>query len=462
MRYIVGVAVLVLLILAGAFSQITLNKATAIAQKALDLETIPQSNPAIPSVVDNTSYYIIEFDNYWLPVRAEDGNYSKEFDDASFEAVKLHQAIQFVYLARSNEGYPHKLVNNLVLLQGNVQSKISFYESYVPQLPDELRPSAEELLGKARDLDDTIGTAIEDLNALKGLEDGILSSWIDPEKLAEWKKAFAKSVSDLTAVAQAGYEFEDARSQFVNLATAYVQNESNDLESRNLVANFVSNSAINGVPSTLGQYENQASTWLNWLNTVMSNTNIESKARERYQNALDRVAYVDVRSLKIEAYTKVSLVKTSFEDLQSNIGYCINELPSSKRKKYEEAEEYYNKSIAMYNKGSILLNQSDYQGARQAFQDAIGWAEKAGPLITELSELSCPEKPPEPETPGYIEFVQKNWVYLVGGLLALMVLIYIFTRPKKPREEPQEYYPEDYEDYMNLEGDTGYEEFFGQ
>ncbi len=442
MRYtLVLIAILVLFSLAS--SEITISKASSIAQKAVQIETQPQSIPDVPILVNGKSYYVIELDNYWVPIDAETGGYSQEFDNDSFSAIALHYFGKNLVTARKGN-YITKLSSNLVVLQGNVESKIAFYQTMIPQMPEKLKPQAQCVLSEAESLDSSIKALSDDLDSLGKLEDKMLSTNISWDSYNAWRSKFSKALNDLDKMVESGYSFDEARARFVENATAYVQNESNPLEKRNLVANFISGIAIEGIPSSLPNYKKTKDNWKNWFDTFMSKQVLESRARQIYLDTLDRLAYINARKLKLEAYTKVLSVKTGFEDLASTIGGCLDRLSPAKARKYKEIHDYYNKSLSAYNHGVEMLNSSNYSKAIIDFQNAIGWSEKAMPLLDQMADVKCPVENEIQPTKTWMDTIRDNWMIIVGILFVILVIL-VFMRGRgkkqeKPKEESLEYY----------------------
>ena len=439
------VCIFVLLLLGMGYSVVTLSRASSIAQKALEVQTQPQSIPDVEVLSDGNSYYVIELDNYWLPVNVEDGSYSQTFDNSSFEAVKLHQFGKSLVTARRNTGYPTKLSSNFAILQGNVESKMTFYQTYIPQLPDQLNSQASDLMKSAQDLDNAIIKVTGDLDKLGKYEDRMLSLGISEDNLTVWRSDFSRVLGDIDLVVKRGYSFDEMKSALIQNGTEYAQNESNPLDKRNLVANFLSSVSIEGIPSSLPNYKKMKDTWANWFSNVMSDSVLSSKSRQIYLDTLDRINYIKARRLKINAYDQVLAVKTGFEDVKSRIGWCVSELPYSKRDKYKSAMDYYNKSLLSYNQGAEMLNQSNYSAAIESFQDAIGWSEKAQPYLSELSSVSCPQPNEPKQTNNMLTLMQKNWVYIVVGLVLLIIILALMKRkPKEKESEGEESYGYDY------------------
>ncbi len=439
------VCIFVLLLLGMGYSVVTLSRASSIAQKALEVQTQPQSIPDVEVLSDGSSYYVIELDNYWLPVNVEDGSYSQTFDNSSFEAVKLHQFGKSLVTARRNTGYPTKLSSNFAILQGNVESKMTFYQTYIPQLPDQLNSQASDLMKSAQDLDNAIIKVTGDLDKLGKYEDRMLSLGISEDNLTVWRSDFSRVLGDIDLVVKRGYSFDEMKSALIQNGTEYAQNESNPLDKRNLVANFLSSVSIEGIPSSLPNYKKVKDTWANWFSNVMSDSVLSSKSRQIYLDTLDRINYIKARRLKINAYDQVLAVKTGFEDVKSRIGWCVSELPYSKRDKYKSAMDYYNKSLLSYNQGAEMLNQSNYSAAIESFQDAIGWSEKAQPYLSELSSVSCPQPNEPKQTNNMLTLMQKNWVYIVVGLVLLIIILALMKRkPKEKESEGEESYGYDY------------------
>ncbi len=445
MRLSASVSLLLVLVvmLPLAHSLISINKAGAIAQSAIHTPISPSSNPGIPSIVDNTTYYVIEFGDVWVPVNADTGEAVTEYKDDAFNAVYLHQFAQLVISAKKNDGYPTKLINSLIVLQGNVETKMIYYKTYLPQMPDNLKPKLAQALNDMKALDNAINRTINDIDKLKKIDDYILSVSISSQNETDWRHTFSQVLNDMSDVVMKGYAFDNSRGNFVSDAAKFVQNDSEDIQKRSLVANFIADCGVDGIPTTLPNYKNIVSNWNSWLSSVLSKSVVENKSRQKYLSSLDTFNQIKAKDLKIKAYTKVSAVKTGFEGIKAQIGGCVDQLPTLYKKKYHDAEVYYNRSLSAYNEGSLYLNQSNYTLAVLRFEDAMGWAEKLGPLITQLSKANCPKPVPEQtQQNGIIGIIQRNWIAIVSFLIIVLGVVYFFqNRPGKGRKQIEEYSP---------------------
>ncbi|GEM_PF-6323397 len=430
MRYLPLVILLVLSFSLG----ITLQKAISIAQDELKVQTTPQSQPAIQSRVNGEDYWIVELDSAWVPVR-DDGTIIKEYDNSSYEAVKLHYIAKSIYVARSSQDYPYKKSDTFLIMQGNVQTKITFLQTYYPQMPDELKPYVADMISAATELNNTLSSTLTALNNLKGVEGNMLSTRIDEDRYKLWRSKFVSSLSGISDVVAKAYLYDSKKNTFLEVASNFTQRDDVSPEDRQLVKSFMTGVDIVGIPSSLPSLKEFVNNWDNWLNTQLSADAVDVASSNYYENFLDLLIKSDVSRIGLEAYSRINSATQSYSDISYAIGSCLDEL--GVRSRYENVGEYIDKATADYQAGKEFYDAGDYSSAEAKFNSSLSWIEKAEKDIEALQGLTC-------SSPG---INLSSYVLPLIILLGIGIAVYYFKfRPKQPEEEEGDEY-EGYEGY---------------
>ena len=429
MRYIA----LVLMLLLSFSLSITLQKATSIAQDELKIQTTPQSVPAIQSKVSGDEFWIVELDSVWVPVK-NNGTIVKEYDNESYEAVKLHYVARNIYLASSRQDYITRKTNTFLIMQGNVQAKISFLQTYYPQMPDELKRYVSDMLQAATDLDNSLDSTLSALNSLKAIEGNIMSTQIDGDKYALWSEKFRGALSGINNVVGKAYLYDNKKNAFLEAASNYTLRDDVSPESRQLVKSFMTGVDITGIPSTLPSLNDYVSNWDNWFKTQLSDAAVQVASTNHYEAFIDALSKSDVNKLGLEAYSRINSVTQAYSDVGYSIGDCLDEL--GVRDKYDDTKGFIDKASEDYQSGKDFYDSGDYSAAMEKFNSSIQWVEKAENNIDSMKGLEC----------GQSNGGIPSYAMVLGVILIIGIGVYYFKmRPKGPGEGEEE--GEEYEDY---------------
>ncbi len=433
---------LLLLVASSLAGEVSLDKALTLALAEYpSLNVQPQSKPSQLAVTGSGSYWIIEFDDLWVPV-SRNGTVLKGQEGEITAAYKVHYALQEIIKQRDKKDYPVNHDSSLTLMMGDVDNKITYLVSYKPQLPAELQDGASSLISSAKGLRSSIGWALGNITAVKAEEDKILYAPASYSDFKRWRGEFNSMLNAFSGVASAGYAYNGARTAFNLKAQAFL-NSSNDTAQKETVQAFVSGIAIANVPGSLPGLESSVSQWkTSWLGVALTDDKISAECKEIYIKYSEFWSGETVASLRNKAYTKVSALGMTVPATIGDLGKCERELSAKQQTDLVELNRTYSKASSSYTAGAGYEKALDGQKAREAYLNAIGWADKADALEKQLSGVGCPTPSPSP-TAGTspIKFLTSAWGIALIALVVLLIALYWWNNRKRDEGYEDEYAP---------------------
>ena len=438
------IAVFLLLLMAAAMAEeVSLDKALTLALVDYPgLNVQPQSKPSQLAVTSDGSYWVIEFDDIWVPV-TRNGTVLKEQESEAIGAYKVHYSLQKIIEQRDKKDYPVNHDSSLTLMLGDVENKISYLVSYKPQLPPDLQSGASTLVEDAQDLKSSIISALNTITVVKAEEDRILYAPANYSDFREWRREFTGMLDAFSDVAERGYAYNDARTQFNLQAQAFL-NSSNDTAQKETVQAFVSGIAISNIPGSLPGLESSVSQWkTSWVNVALTDNKIEADCKEIYIKYKEFWSGETVASLRGTAYEKVSALGLTVPLLLDDLGKCERELTAKQQTSLRELNRTYTNAAGSYTAGASYEKSLKGDKAREAYLNAISWSEKAKVLESQLSDVECPAATPTPKpAAGPVEFLTSIWGVVLAGLVVLLIVLYWWNNKKKGEGYADEYSPD--------------------
>lgn len=438
------IAVLLLLLLSLAVAEeVSVDRAAQIAATEypeLASSVPPASRPTQLAVTEDGEYWIIEFEDVWVPVK-RDGTLLKEEEAEIVKAYQVHYALQKIIKQRDKNDYPVNQDTSLTLLLGDVENKETYLVSYQPQLPVELQDDATLLITDAQDLKSSINNALISILAVRARENEVLFNPASYSDFEDWRTDFEFMLDSFSMVATHGYAYNDARTQF-NLEAQMFLNTSNNTAQKEIAQAFVSGIAIANIPGSLPGLESAVSQWkTNWLNIVLTDEKTQEGSEELYIKYGEIYSGQTVSILGQEAYTKVQSLATTVPVLVADLGSCLDDLNPEERRKLRELNETYGKASESYTKGANYERTLDENNARIEYLNAISWADDAEVLENELADLECPTATATP-TPGgniLLDFITSFWGIVFIVLVVLLVGLYWWNNRKEEGYDETEY-----------------------
>ncbi|MFC2174588.1 hypothetical protein ACFLQ2_01850 [archaeon] len=438
------IAVMLLLLLAvAAAEEVSLNRAATLAVVEYpDLQVAPQSTPEQLAVTETGSYWIVEFDQVWVPVTSE-GAVLKEQEEEIIAAYKVHYALQTVSGQRETNQYPTAEEDTLTLLLGDVENKETYLVSYKAQLPTELQDEADSLVTAAQGLKAAIQSSRSSIVALKATETSLFSSRASYSDFGSWRTEFGAMLDSLGAVAETGYAYDDGRTEFNLAATAFVES-SNNTAQKQLVQAFTGGIAISNIPGSLPGLESTVSQWKsNWLDVQLTDEKIGENAGSVYILYHEFYSGETVTVLRQEAYSKVQALAVTVPLILGDLTQCEDKLTPREQTQLNDLDEAYTKATDAYNEGRGCETALDDECARTAYQNAVSYSEDAAALEGELGGADCPSATPTPQPNILGDFLGSVWGIAFIGLVVLLVGLYWWNNRKKEETYDEgEYVPD--------------------
>lgn len=438
------ITVLLLLLVAACAESVSLQRAAVIAVAEFpDLASKqPQSIPTQPALTDGGSYWIIEFDNVWVPVTTQ-GTLLKEETDEIKEAYKVHYALQKIIEQRDSNQYPSAKDTSLILLLGDVENKETYLISYKNQLPAELQDECQELIDAVARLKASIQVSLNRINALRARENDVLFSAAGYSDFESWRTDFSSLLSGLSDVASTGYAYDDQRTQF-NLAALEFMNKSSDTNAKQLVQVFASGIGISNIPGSLPGLESTVNQWQTWLATL-SDEKVSENADSIYTIYREMYTGETITALQKEAYEKVQALAVTVPLVLSELQPCADELTPKKQLSLKDLQETYNKAFNAYNEGRDYEKAFDEKKAKDSYLNAISWAEDAKALEESLADTKCSGISKPTKQPDVIgDFIGSPSGLVFIGLIIALVVLFLWNNRKKEGEQnvQTEYVPD--------------------
>ncbi len=440
------IAVLVLLFLAFAVAEdISLNRAATIAAVEYPglASTQPQSIPTYHAVTEEGSYWIVEFDNVWVPVTT-DGTLLQEEQNEIVKAYTVHYALQKIIDQRDGDQYPVNKDTSLTLLLGDVESKESYLVSYKTQLPTSLQNDEQKLIDSAKSLKTAIQTSINSINAVRARENNILFNAANYSDFEAWRSDFTSMLDAFDSVATKGYAYDDARTEF-NLAAQDFVNQSDDTNEKQLVQAFTSGIGISNIPGSLPGLESTVHQWKTWTTSLTNEKNLEN-AESIYIIYREYYSGENVFTLGEDAYEKVQTLSLTVPIVLNDLYSCQNELSPKEQTELESLNSTYLKATNSYNQGVKYGKELDDTNAKESYLNAISWAEDAEELKQKLIDVQCPRVTSTPIPSGniFMDFITSTMGLVFIGLVVVLVVLYWWNNRKQGGEnyEQTEYVPD--------------------
>ncbi len=440
-RYFV-VAALLLLALAAAQDDISFSKAVALAQNRFpDITVAASSSPNYPTVVGNDSYWVVEFDNVWVPVAMSGGIIE---DGGTLEIFRVHYALQQVAFQRSKDSYPTAKQSSFNAMLSDVTNAKQFIGNYKGDLPADFAAPTNRLVSSATQLENALDSAVESIVEVRAKETSLLNSASSWDDFIAWRTGFAAMLGDIKAIVSTGNIYEEDRGSFVQQAGAFAADDSNDITERNTAQSFAANLQIPNVPGTFPELETLVGEWkASWLDVAISDAKLAEDAQLVYTVYTEFGSQSDIVSLRTEAVEKVNALELKASAIINKLSQCSTKLKAPDAASFDELNKSYTKAREAYTIGNEHYGSLDYPSARKEYRNAVEYAEDAEKEITALEGVECPEaEKPEPKgiTEIIIEFITSLPGIAAIGLLVVLGGLYWWNKKKQEGE----YYDEGY------------------
>ena len=440
----IAVLLLLLLVMAAA-EEVSLKRALELVFVEYDnIGVQPESIPNRLAVTETGSYWIIEFDDVWVPVTSE-GEILTEARDEIIDAYKVHYALQTIISQRDKDQYPTTKDTSLTLLLGDIESKETYLVSYQPQLPPELQDDGDDLIAAVGTLKTSVQDSLGAILIIRARESDILYAQAAYSDFEDWRNDFLALLNAFNDVVISGYAYDDTRTNF-NLQAQIFLNSSNDTVTKQTVQAFVSGIAISNIPGSLPGLESTVGQWkTNWLDIALTDEKIQGDSEDIYTLYREFYSGESVSGLRDEAYSKVQALATTVPLLVNDLMQCYDDLSPREQGDLDELNRTYNLASKSYIDGAAYESSLDNEKAKNHYTNAIAWAEDSQALATGMANVECEEVKPTP-TPGgnvIMDFITSIWGIAFVILVVALVGLYWWNNKKKG----DEYENSDYDYY---------------
>ncbi len=420
-KYFVAAALL-LLALACAQEDISLSKAVALAQNRFpDITVAASSSPNYPAVVGNESYWVVEFDNVWVPVSME-GKIIEGKE--ALDIFKVHYALQQMAFQRDKDSYPTAKQPSFNAMLSDVTKAKQFIDNYKGDLPGSFGTPTSRLVSSATQLESALDSAGESIVGVRAKETALLNTASSWDGFVAWRTDFALMLDNIKAIVGTGNIYEEDRGDFVKQAGAFAADDGNDITERNTVQSFAANLQIPNVPGAFPELETLVDEWkASWVDVVISDSKLEEDAQLVYTVYIEFGSQSDIVSLRTEAVEKVNSLELKASAIINKLSQCSTKLKASDAASFDELNKSYTKAREAYTIGNTHYSSLDYPSARREYQNAVEYAEDAETEITTLEGVECPAAE-KPEPKGIADILIEFLISLPGiAVMALLVAV---------------------------------------
>jgi hypothetical protein len=415
----------------------------ALAQNRFpEMAVSPSSSPGYPAVTGDGEYWVVEFDNVWVPVTTT-GEVTE--GEAALAPIKVHYAIQQMSAQRSKENYPTAQQQPFNVMLSDVASAKEFISAYKGDLPQTLQAQASKMVASATKLEGALEEAASKITSVRAKETKLLNSASSWEDFAAWRTEFSALLDSISGITTQGETYEADRSEFSKQANAYAANEGNDITLRNTATAFAKNTQIPNVPGAFPSLKTTVGDWrASWLDVALSDEKLAGDAQILYSTYTEASSKSDISSLLASAVEKVNALEPKAATLINKLSGCVGELDSADSASFKKMNSSYWKARAAYDEGKAGEKALDYPTARDGYRNAIAFADDASEDATKLAAVACPAAP-KPKVKGVVDVIVEFFTSLPGMAVIALALVlagaYWWNKRKGGEYNEEEYRP---------------------
>lgn len=433
-------------VIANAEENITWSRAALLSQNAYpDLQTTPQSNPESLVDVNGEKYWVVEFDEVWVPVAYSNGKILTDETNTIKEVYEVHWVLQQLLLKSETDEYPTKHREILRIFKKDTKNHEDNLQANKGKLPQELETEANKLLSKTQLLRESLESAIEKTSQVNTKEEELLGSSTSKTEINNWKSMFLQLVGQLETISSNSESLSQEEVSFENKANEFLeQTDKNDTETINKVESFIEG-YIGAIDSgTLSELGTAVSEW----KTSFIGVHLNSTMREQidflyadYSAIQSERSIIEIQEAAHEKMTSLS----GAPQLINKLYACYTDLDAVPQNQLETLNQSYYLAEKNYNEGNDFYGKLMYEEAEDAYLNSEEYARQAKDRYEKLEDVECPVKKEEPKTLMEIinDFIGTPTSIILAALVIVLIIIIIWNRRKG-----EDYYEED--DYTSL------------